>query len=722
MVMHARKQPRLDDGYMEKRDAHPFQSSQYPSKNYGLDNYADRYKRDGGSSDRCRDNSPASRLSPRYHNKSSYSEKIKERYEKGSSSFPDRKANHSYSNQRSNSQNGNYDKGVKNSRDVKEKEGKSESQKTPGRTCGEWSEHVSSSGMHYYYNCKSEVSQWEKPKDWTDGPGSKPDSKPNNYARSGGNISSSSCGGGGGNSSGAKVNYPNKSAMDKSKHSSNAADRTLLSEKNLKRSMSDINQTYPHSGKPDKKYIIEKFQASQHLAVEQQHLRGASQSSSLSSSHYRTPHSLEHKFDNVTNFHRKDGSGTYPDPQGSQANRRYRRNSEGNRSYGGGGGHVTPRKHNHDSQIDDMDISPGSSPSSSRRSSCAGTPQLGPSSTPMSLPPSTAAALAGIAPTGATSPLLSTIPCLISKLSGSHRNQDLTHKALQTLQRLQEVISRQIAQQTSPGNPPQQSPRPTSDVPTSQTAHQQQAHHKPHQHPHHHQPHPSPTLHNSNMLLSPQGLHSHHPNPHPHPHSHPQPDNNSQHHHHLHPAGHREPPHTPGGHSSSSVYGKLNQISRHDEDHHMTGPGGGESPLSETSQGPSCLSPGSSTTSSQTAAVAHAELSAAGITKETSMGINPALKNYYNEKLIGHVLGWQAEHAERQAKKYRQENLTIDCMRCSQVSVELKRARSLVRIAEIQSTLHEQRILFLAQQIHELENMKPPSFSSSHSFTSSSHS
>ncbi|XP_060085857.1 WW domain-containing adapter protein with coiled-coil-like [Ylistrum balloti] len=679
MVMHARKQPRLDDGYMEKRDAHPFQSSQYPSKNYGIDSYADRYKRDGGSSDRCRDNSPSSRLSPRYHNKGSYSEKIKERYEKGSSSFPDRKANHTYSNQRSNNQNGNYDKGIKQLRDVKEKDGKSESQKTPGRTCGDWSEHVSSSGMHYYYNCKTEVSQWEKPKDWIDGPGSKGDVKPNNYSRGGGTSSST-----GGNSSGAKVNYPNKSSTDKSKHSSNAVDRTLLSEKNLKRSMSDINPTYPHSGKPDKKYIIEKFQASQHLAVEQQHLRGASQS--LSSSHHRTPHTLEHKPDNATLFHRKDSSGIYPDPQGSQANRRYRRNSEGNRSHSGG--QVTPRKQNHDSQMDDMDISPGSSPSSSRRSSCAGTPQLGPNSTPMSLPTSTAAALAGIAPT-----------------------------ALQTLQRLQEVISRQIAQQTSPGNPPQQSPRSTSDVPTSQTSHQP-AQSKPHQNPHHHQPNPTPTSHNSNMLLSPQGVHSHHPQPHPHP----QPHSDNNNHHHHHPAGQREPPHTPGGHSSSSVYGKLNQISRHDDEHHMTGPGGGESPLSETSQGPSCLSPGSSTTSSQTAAVAQAELSAAGITKETSMGINPALKNYYNEKLIGHVLGWQAEHAERQAKKYRQENLTIDCMRCSQVSVELKRARSLVRIAEIQSTLHEQRILFLAQQIHELENMKPPSFSSSHSFTSSSHS
>ncbi|EEC06594.1 conserved hypothetical protein, partial [Ixodes scapularis] len=33
---------------------------------------------------------------------------------------------------------------------------------------GDWSEHVSSSGKKYYYNCKTEVSQWEKPKEWVD--------------------------------------------------------------------------------------------------------------------------------------------------------------------------------------------------------------------------------------------------------------------------------------------------------------------------------------------------------------------------------------------------------------------------------------------------------------------------------------------------------------------------------------------------------------------------
>lgn len=44
-----------------------------------------------------------------------------------------------------------------------------------------------------------------------------------------------------------------------------------------------------------------------------------------------------------------------------------------------------------------------------------------------------------------------------------------------------------------------------------------------------------------------------------------------------------------------------------------------------------------------------------------------------------------------QARLYREEALKIGSLISSQVSVELKRARSLVRVEEIQATLHEQR-------------------------------
>ncbi|CAG2187934.1 unnamed protein product [Mytilus edulis] len=94
-------------------------SSQYPSKSKG-EGYrqTDRYKRES-SYDRARD-SP-SRDSPRYHNKNSYIERTKERLEKGSSNV-----NHtSRSNDRS--QNGGHFKS--NSQDNRDK--KTELQKLP---------------------------------------------------------------------------------------------------------------------------------------------------------------------------------------------------------------------------------------------------------------------------------------------------------------------------------------------------------------------------------------------------------------------------------------------------------------------------------------------------------------------------------------------------------------------------------------------------------------
>lgn len=42
----------------------------------------------------------------------------------------------------------------------------------------------------------------------------------------------------------------------------------------------------------------------------------------------------------------------------------------------------------------------------------------------------------------------------------------------------------------------------------------------------------------------------------------------------------------------------------------------------------------------------------------------------------------------------------------SENCTELKNLRSLVRVCEIQATLREQRILFLRQQIKELEKLK----------------
>lgn len=50
-----------------------------------------------------------------------------------------------------------------------------------------------------------------------------------------------------------------------------------------------------------------------------------------------------------------------------------------------------------------------------------------------------------------------------------------------------------------------------------------------------------------------------------------------------------------------------------------------------------------------------------------------------------------------------EELLTTNAISLSKVSSELKMARSLVRLTDIQATLQEQKILFLRQQIKDLE-------------------
>lgn len=94
------------------------------------------------------------------------------------------------------------------------------------------------------------------------------------------------------------------------------------------------------------------------------------------------------------------------------------------------------------------------------------------------------------------------------------------------------------------------------------------------------------------------------------------------------------------------------------------------------------------------------------VLKPSAPSLTPSLANYYNEALINHVTGWQADHAERQANRYSEEAHSLGSLNCTRVSAELKMARSLVRLSEIQATVQEQRSLFLRQLIKELEELK----------------
>ncbi|XP_066157046.1 WW domain-containing adapter protein with coiled-coil homolog [Euwallacea fornicatus] len=86
--------------------------------------------------------------------------------------------------------------------------------------------------------------------------------------------------------------------------------------------------------------------------------------------------------------------------------------------------------------------------------------------------------------------------------------------------------------------------------------------------------------------------------------------------------------------------------------------------------------------------------------------ITPSLANHYRDDLVNHVRGWPAEILEKQTQKFSEDSHIMGSLQCSKVSAELKSARSIVRLTEIQATLQEQRILFLRQQIQELEELK----------------
>ncbi|KAM9439661.1 WW domain containing adaptor with coiled-coil b isoform 4-T4 [Clarias gariepinus] len=85
---------------------------------------------------------------------------------------------------------------------------------------------------------------------------------------------------------------------------------------------------------------------------------------------------------------------------------------------------------------------------------------------------------------------------------------------------------------------------------------------------------------------------------------------------------------------------------------------------------------------------------------------SPSLALHFNENLIRHVQSWPSDHVEKQAARLREDVHNMGSMNMSEICVELKKLRSLVRVCEIQATLREQRILFLRQEIKELEKLK----------------
>ncbi|KAM9349256.1 WW domain-containing adapter protein with coiled-coil-like isoform 2-T2 [Symphorus nematophorus] len=154
MVMYARKPTRVSDGCNDRRDSQSYQThkSQPKSQSSSLHRY-DKVR--DGSSDptppykmlRRSDESPVSRHGDGTgHAKAKTSHTV--RGKNGTSGSPQE-------NSHNNSSHHGSDSHATQSKPADRHQDPAD----------DWTEHISSSGKKYYYNCRTEVSQWEKPKD-----------------------------------------------------------------------------------------------------------------------------------------------------------------------------------------------------------------------------------------------------------------------------------------------------------------------------------------------------------------------------------------------------------------------------------------------------------------------------------------------------------------------------------------------------------------------------
>ncbi|XP_024129691.1 WW domain-containing adapter protein with coiled-coil isoform X1 [Oryzias melastigma] len=152
MVMYARKPARVSDGFNDRRDSQPYQAHKSQPKSQSSSLYRYDKVRDGLSDPippykvlRRSDESPVSRHADNAgHSKARVSHNV--RGKNGTSGSP-QETSHNNSSQHGADPHA------------------AQSKPADRDPADDWTEHISSSGKKYYYNCRTEVSQWEKPKD-----------------------------------------------------------------------------------------------------------------------------------------------------------------------------------------------------------------------------------------------------------------------------------------------------------------------------------------------------------------------------------------------------------------------------------------------------------------------------------------------------------------------------------------------------------------------------
>lgn len=565
MVMHARKLPRINDGFSEKHQTHGYENSKY-SKQYRYGSH--EKSRDSPSANSLRSSSPDSHSqSPRYHKNAYYKVREKERERENRDRERDRdrerERDREYKDYRDRTDSSRSPKDRR--REIREREREREHRESRGiherinsvhkkeekerlMRVGEWSEHVSSSGKKYYYNCRTEVSQWEKPPEWLEWERS--------HRGSGSAVTS-------GSNHMCKESSLSSVAIHRSQHEKSRQDKhSNLSDgyrdsrdmREGDRERRDFRNEDHYDRRESRKYP-------QDVGTTDMEISSGDSTPTSESLHNRVVvdgnQDMVNNNPSVSNLH-MGSSSHFPKP--------------------------------HSKLTHSNMVAPSASLSSSLPGS--GTTSISTSSSHIT----------NNGTPGTSSLVSSSVPPTMPQLLNSHP-------------RLMALSSTNLSEAKGGGGI-------VSNLGHSQDGDLSNVGNKPQLEP---------------LTIAANSINI--------------------------GAG----PPTPT-HSESQDGLDIRKIG----------------------------SPNSSLNSLQSLTQ----------TSINSLALTPSLNNYYKEELISHVQSWPAEGIEKQCQRLSEEAHTMGSLIMTKVSADLKMARSLVRLAEIQATLHEQRILFLRAQKRELEEVK----------------
>ncbi|KAK1174034.1 WW domain-containing adapter protein with coiled-coil-like isoform X1 [Acipenser oxyrinchus oxyrinchus] len=639
MVMYARKQPRLSDGCTDRRDSQPYQTLKYPSKSHPAsgDHRHEKMRDSTDPTPPCkmlrRSDSPENKHSDNTGHgkaKTTHTHRVRER--DGGTSYSPQENSHNHSSTLHSSSS--------NSHSSTPSSNPSKTSNAHYEPADDWSEHISSSGKKYYYNCRTEVSQWEKPKEWLEREQRQKEAtkmavvnsfpKDRDYRREAMQATATS-----GFSSGMEEKH--------SSEAGNAHPQNILS------------QTSRHN---DSDYRLPRAETQCSAAPEQHNskpvvLPAASAPSTVSSSPFTLLPGHQPKKSFAAN-----GAATLsklPPPTSSTPVQKSERKESAQTE--------KPASHSCTSQS-------------------SSTSSLNPSVTQTS---SASTVPVSPVPQSPVPPLLQDpnllrqlLPALQATLQLNNANVDMskinevltaavTQASLQSM--LHKILTAgpsafnittllsQAAQLSTQAQQSNQSPMSlTSDA-------------------------SSPRSYVSPRISTPQ-------------------TNTNKSLINTPPVSSQPKVSTPvvkQGPAPQSVPQQPVPAEKHG--HEPASPRTLQRSSSQRSPSPAPNHIPSNSTSS-TASVPPSP------SARQTCTFTPTLAAHFNENLIKHVQGWPADHVEKQASRLREEAHNMGSIHMSEVCTELKNLRSLVRVCEIQATLREQRILFLRQQIKELEKLK----------------